>query len=234
MISQPQKCCHTQLQRDDPVLGNCCCWGVSILGKENGYQGFLSLSDCWIFVWKMKFPSFQFPAPLLLRCFQTCSWWKLFSFGSLLYFLLLNFIAPAVIYVHGRFGASLISLERKVWETRQGGSQWQHREAKWSFLSFTNVCSHFCSGSYQPEQQPRTRLLTPQSHGERYSSWLTPKLRHFGFNPGHLFIDLWEAQLDEVLRGFLPCKGSTNKTHITNRWPFNSFPTNNRKFSCLS
>lgn len=63
-----------------------------------------------------------------------------------------------------------------------------------------------------------------------------PKLRQFGFSPGHLFTDLWEAQLGEVLRGFLPCRGSTNQSHITNRWLFNTFSTNNqwRKFSCLS
>lgn len=37
--SQPQKCCHTQLQEDVPVLGNCCCWGVSILRKRGRIPG---------------------------------------------------------------------------------------------------------------------------------------------------------------------------------------------------
>lgn len=107
---------------------------------------------------------------------------------------------------------------RKVWETdsnrAHSDSTW-HMEAKWSRLSFTNICSHFCSRSYQPERQPREDCLPLAATQPGGAPGWHLKLRPFGFNSGHLFIDSWEAQLGEVLSGFLPCKGSTRRLHVT-------------------
>lgn len=138
---------------------------------------------------------------LLQRCFQTCSWCKWFSFYSLLYFSLLNFIDPALIYVHGRFGASLICMrnsEGSVGDRRQQGSQWQQmaQEARKLCLRFTNTCSHFCSRSYhQPERQPRRGVLTSQAATQwgAAPAWHL-ELRGFGFSSGHSFIAGWGAE----------------------------------------
>lgn len=157
---------------------------------------------------------------VLQRHFQTCCWWKSCSFYSLLYFLLLNFIDPALIYMHGRFGASLICMSKS--EESVGDRQWH-----------SSVTAHGTEGqNYLAQVLQIYVVISIHEHisqkGSCGEDWLTfaattlgaapgwhPELRQFGFNSGHWFIDSQEAQLGEVPRVFLLCRGGTNKLHET-------------------
>lgn len=217
-----------RLQEDDPVLGNCCCWGVSIFRKREWIPG-VSVPQ-WIA--RSLFESWSFQVSTSQHhCCQDVS--ELAADGNCShfgawYFLLLNFLAPALVYVHGRFGASLISSAR---EAQQWWSQWAHKLSE-----FYKYLQSFLLMELPATGEAKGKTAHPSEPLERCSSGWHPKLRWSGFNPGHLFIDSWEAQLGEVLRGFLPCKGSTSQSHITKRWLFSSFTTNNqyRKFCCPS
>lgn len=125
------------------------------LGKENGFQGFLSLSgllDLCLRVEVSKFPlpsitaAKMFPnlqlmeIVLILQPGISCFWISL----PLLWFMCM---------------ADSVHLSFPQRGKRSSDDHSEHINS----LSFTNTCSHFCSWSCQPQGRPRARLLTPQS-----------------------------------------------------------------------
>lgn len=137
-------------------------------GKENGYQGLLSHSGLLDLFLKLS----KFPVPSITAA-------RMFPNLQLIEIALI--LQPPV-FLASEFHCPCPGLcAWQIWcishflseESAERLTATAPSTAKWSFLSFTNTCSHFCSWSYQAEWWPRTRLLTPQSPLERCSSWLT-------------------------------------------------------------
>lgn len=202
------------------------------LGKENGFQGFLSLRTGLLDLC-LKDEVSKFPVPSITAA-KTFPNLQLMEIVLILQEIVLILQPP--VFLASEFHCPCSGL--CAWQTwcishflskestrdaRQWCLQWQHTVwgGKVISLEFYKYLQSFLSSQNGSQGQGCSPLRATRRGAA--PGW-HPKLRQFGFNPGRLFIGSWEAQLGEVLRGFLPCKGSTSQPHITNRWLFNSFP----------
>lgn len=147
-------------------------------GKENGYQRFLSLSGLLDFCLKDEVSKFPVPSITAAKMFPNLQLMEIVLNLQPSVFLASEFHCPCSgLCAWQIWCISHFLSEESARGAQQWGSEWQHTADGGNvvFPGFYKYLESFLFMELAAGKRPRRKLLTPQRHSARCSSWLTPE-----------------------------------------------------------